>query len=306
MDKIRPFHLVSDYHPSGDQPEAIDKLIHGLDNGFQCQTLLGVTGSGKTFTMANIIQQYYRPALIISPNKILAAQLYSEMRAFFPDNAVEYFVSYYDYYQPEAYVPEHDLYIEKDASINEQLDRMRLAATSALMERNDVIIVASVSCIYGIGSPDEYRRRIFRVTKGDIWKRQDFARRLVDLLYERNEIDFAPGHFRMKGDTVEIYLAYSEQALRFEFFGDEVETIKLIDPVSSRTLQKMNEIFVFPAKHYLVDPDRFSLALRQIGQELDQAVNAFLGEGKLVEADRLKRRTSYDLELLRETTYCPG
>jgi len=300
------FHLVSDYEPQGDQPEAIAKLLKGISNGLKFQTLLGVTGSGKTFTMANVIQYYNRPTLIMSPNKTLAAQLYSEMKAFFPDNAVGFFVSYYDYYQPEAYVPEHDLYIEKDASINEQIDRLRLAATSALMERNDVIVVASVSCIYGIGSPEEYRKRIFHVSQGDTWKRQDFARRLVDLLYERNEIEFVPGHFRMKGDTVEIFPAYSEYALRIEFWGNEVESIKVIDPVSGKTLNKPQDIFIYPAKHYLVDQDQFDQALKNIEIELEKQVVHFMSQGKLVEADRIQRRTKYDLELLRETGYCSG
>jgi len=211
------FRLTSTYKPCGDQPQAIEKLIMGIERGYRYQTLVGVTGSGKTFTMANVIAAINRPTLIISHNKTLAAQLYSEMRAFFPENAVEYFVSYYDYYQPEAYVPEYDLYIEKDASINEYIDRLRLRATSALMERNDVVIVASVSCIYGIGSPREYEKRVLRVAVGSHFKRKDFAQRLVNLLYERNEIEFAPGVFRMKGDTVEVYPAYSENALRFEF-----------------------------------------------------------------------------------------
>jgi len=300
------FQLISNYQPQGDQPAAIEKLAKGISNKARFQTLLGVTGSGKTFTMANVINQFQRPTLIISPNKTLAAQLYSEMKAFFPYNAVEYFVSYYDYYQPEAYVPEHDLYIEKDASINEQIDRLRLSATSALMERNDVIVVASVSCIYGIGSPEEYRKRIFHVKVDDTWNREVFAHRLVDLLYERNEIEFTAGCFRMKGDTLEIFPAYSETALRFEFWGNQVECIKVIEPVSGKTLEKLPEIFIYPAKHYLVDRDQFDLALRNIELELQEQLKFFLSQGKLVEADRLERRTRYDLELLRETFYCSG
>jgi len=300
------FQLVSDYQPQGDQPTAIENLNQGISNQLRFQTLLGVTGSGKTFTMANVIQHYQRPTLIISPNKTLAAQLYSEMKAFFPNNAVEYFVSYYDYYQPEAYVPAHDLYIEKDASINEQIDRLRLSATSALMERNDVVVVASVSCIYGIGSPEEYRKRIFHVRNNDTWNRDEFAHRLVDLLYERNEIEFIPGCFRMKGDTIEIYPAYSETALRFEFWGNQVECIKIFEPVSGKTLNKIPEIFVYPAKHYLVDRDQFDLALGNIELELQEQLKDFLSHGKLVEADRLERRTRYDLEMLRETFYCSG
>lgn len=300
------FHLISPYKPCGDQPEAIERLVDGLFQGYRYQTLIGVTGSGKTFTMANVISQYNRPTLIISHNKTLAAQLYSEMRAFFPENAVEYFVSYYDYYQPEAYVPEHDLYIEKDASINEYIDRLRLRATSALMERNDVIIVASVSCIYGIGSPKEYARRIFHIRVGDVWKRKDFVRRLVDLLYERNEIEFAPGVFRMKGDTIEVYPAYSEEALRFEFFGDIVESIKVLHPVSGKILKRLDEVFVYPARHYLADQDIFEGALQGIEEELKERVTYFLSQGRLIEAERLERRTRYDLELLREMGYCPG
>ncbi|NLJ49580.1 MAG: excinuclease ABC subunit UvrB [Candidatus Atribacteria bacterium] len=300
------FQLVSDYQPRGDQPTAIEKLKKGISNQLRFQTLLGVTGSGKTFTMANVIQYYQRPTLIISPNKTLAAQLYSEMKAFFPNNAVEYFVSYYDYYQPEAYVPEHDLYIEKDASINEQIDRLRLSATSALMERNDVVVVASVSCIYGIGSPEEYRKRIFHVRIDDTWTRDTFAHRLVDLLYERNEIEFTPCCFRMKGDTIEIYPAYSETAIRFEFWGNRVESIKIFEPVSGKTLNKLPEIFVYPAKHYLVDRDQFDFALRNIELELQDQLKTFLSQGKLIEADRLEKRTRYDLEMLRATFYCSG
>ncbi len=302
----RDFQLVSPYKPCGDQPQAIERLVEGLKRGYRYQTLIGVTGSGKTFTMANAIACYNRPTLIISHNKTLAAQLYSEMRTFFPNNAVEYFVSYYDYYQPEAYVPEYDLYIEKDASINEYIDRLRLRATSALMERSDVVIVASVSCIYGIGSPKEYVRRVFHVRVGDTWKRKDFVRRLVDLLYERNEVEFAPGVFRMKGDTLEVYPAYSEEALRFEFFGDVVESIKVVHPVSGRVIERLGEVFIYPARHYLADQDIFECALLGIEEELRGRVEYFLSRGRLVEAERLERRTRYDLELLRETGYCPG
>ncbi|NSW76081.1 MAG: excinuclease ABC subunit UvrB [Candidatus Atribacteria bacterium] len=300
------FCLTSTYQPCGDQPQAIEKLVTGIEKGYRYQTLVGVTGSGKTFTMANVIAAINRPTLIISHNKTLAAQLYSEMRAFFPENAVEYFVSYYDYYQPEAYVPEYDLYIEKDASINEYIDRLRLRATSALMERNDVVIVASVSCIYGIGSPREYEKRVLRVEPGSCFKRSEFAKRLVDLLYERNEIEFVPGIFRMKGDTVEVYPAYSEHALRFEFFGDEVETIRVIDPVTGKTLERLREVFIYPAKHYLASEEIFDQALLGIEKEMEERVAYFLSQGRLVEAERLQRRTRYDLELLRETGYCPG
>lgn len=300
------FQLVSTYKPCGDQPQAIAKLVTGIESGCRYQTLVGVTGSGKTFTMANVIAAVNRPTLIISHNKTLAAQLYSEMRTSFPNNAVEYFVSYYDYYQPEAYVAEYDLYIEKDASINDYLDRLRLRATSALMERNDVIIVASVSCIYGIGSPQEYERRVLRIALGSHFKRNEFANRLVHLLYERNEIEFAPGVFRMKGDTVEVYPAYSDHALRFEFFGNEVESIRLIDPVTGKTMERLSEVFIYPAKHYLASEEVFEQALLGIEQEMEEQVAYFLSHKRLVEAERLQRRTRYDLELLRETGYCPG
>lgn len=300
------FQLISSYKPCGDQPQAIEQLTEGVERGYRYQTLIGVTGSGKTFTMANVIARLNRPTLIISHNKTLAAQLYSEMRAFFPNNAVEYFVSYYDYYQPEAYVPEYDLYIEKDASINEYIDRLRLRATSALLERNDVIIVASVSCLYGIGSPKEYEKRVLRVAVGSRFKRRDFAQRLVNLLYERNEIEFAPRAFRMKGDTIEVYPAYSEHALRFEFFGDEVETIRVIDPVTGKTVERLQEVFIYPAKHYLASEEIFEQALLGIEREMEERVAFFLSQGRLVEAERLERRTRYDLELLRETGYCPG
>ncbi|MDK2896328.1 MAG: excinuclease subunit [Candidatus Atribacteria bacterium] len=304
--KSGEFELSSSFSPQGDQPQAIEKLVDGLRRGYRYQTLIGVTGSGKTFTMANLIARFNRPALIISHNKTLAAQLYSEMKSFFPKNRVEYFVSYYDYYQPEAYVPEYDLFIEKDASVNQQLDRLRLSATSSLMERNDVIIVASVSCIYGIGSPQEYQKRVFHVRLGDRWDRRDFVHRLVELLYERNEIEFTPGRFRMKGDVVELFPAYNEPAIRFEFWGDQVDKIKTFDPVSGKSLQQLEEVFVYPAKHYLVDRDIFQQALRNIEREMTERVNYFLSQGKVVEAERLQRRTLYDLELLRETGYCAG
>lgn len=304
--KSGEFELSSSFSPQGDQPQAIEKLVDGLRRGYRYQTLIGVTGSGKTFTMANLIARFNRPALIISHNKTLAAQLYSEMKSFFPKNRVEYFVSYYDYYQPEAYVPEYDLFIEKDASVNQQLDRLRLSATSSLMERNDVIIVASVSCIYGIGSPQEYQKRVFHVRLGDRWDRRDFVHRLVELLYERNEIEFTPGRFRMKGDVVELFPAYNEPAIRFEFWGDQVDKIKTFDPVSGKSLQQLEEVFVYPAKHYLVDQDIFQQALRNIEREMTERVNYFLSQGKVVEAERLQRRTLYDLELLRETGYCAG
>lgn len=306
MKKEGSFALASLFSPCGDQPQAIRKLAQGYDAGMRSQTLLGVTGSGKTYTMANVIARLDRPTLVISHNKTLAAQLFSEMKVFFPDNSVQYFVSYYDYYQPEAYVPAHDLYIEKDASVNEQIERMRLAATSALMERNDVVVVSSVSCIYGIGSPDEYRRRIFRLRAGEKWDRNFFARRLVDLLYERNEIEPVPGSFRMKGDTVDIFPPYQERGIRVEFWGDEVESLKIFEPVSGKTTGSFQEGFIFPAKHYLVDPARFEVALGNIENELSARVEQLLSDGRLAEAERLERRTRYDLELLRETGYCAG
>ncbi len=306
LKKQGSFGLASIFSPCGDQPRAISKIIRGYNAGMRHQTLLGVTGSGKTYTMANVIAQLNQPTLIISHNKTLAAQLFSEMKIFFPENSVQYFVSYYDYYQPEAYVPAHDLYIEKDASVNEQIERMRLAATSALMERNDVVVVSSVSCIYGIGSPDEYRRRIFRLKVGEKWERKDFARRLVDLLYERNEIDPMSGSFRMKGDTIDIFPPYQERGIRVEFWGDEIESLKIFEPVSGKTTGSFQEGFIFPAKHYLVDPVRFEKAIRDIEKELTERVQELLSDGRLAEAERLERRTRYDLELLRETGYCTG
>ncbi len=303
---MKTFKLISQFKPCGDQPQAIQKIKTGFEKGYRYQTLIGVTGSGKTFTMANVIAVLGKPTLIISHNKTLAAQLYSEMRTFFPENAVEYFVSYYDYYQPEAYVPEYDLYIEKDASINEQIDRMRLKATSSLMERKDVIIVASVSCIYGIGSPAEYQKRVFHVKRGNLYSRDTFVRKLVDLLYERNEIEFKNGTFRIKGDTVELFPAYSDKALRFEFWGEELEAIKITDPVSGKTIQRLDEVFIYPAKHYLADQLIFEKALKNIEEEMEERVQYFLSQGRITEAERIKRRTLYDLELLRETGYCPG
>ncbi|HSV30920.1 MAG TPA: excinuclease ABC subunit UvrB [Atribacteraceae bacterium] len=306
MKREGQFRIKADYVPGGDQPAAIEKLADGFLSGALRQTLLGVTGSGKTFTMANLVARYNRPTLVISHNKTLAAQLFSEMRVFFPDNAVEYFVSYYDYYQPEAYVPSHDLYIEKDSSVNEQIDRMRLAATSALMERNDVVVVASVSCIYGIGSPKEYEKRIFHVNVGDIISREEFSQRLVDLLYDRDEVEFAPGRFRMRGDTVEVFPPYQEKGIRFTFWGNAVESIREFALVSGKTLTNYPQVYLFPAKHYLVDRTVFEKALQGITEELEEQIRFFLDRGRLTEAERLQRRTNYDLELLRETGYCAG
>jgi len=300
------FKLVSEFEPRGDQPQAIEQLVDGLGAGRPCQTLLGVTGSGKTFTMANVIARVQRPALVISHNKTLAAQLYSEFKQFFPDSAVAYFVSYYDYYQPEAYIPARDIYIEKDASINPDIDRLRLKATSALMSRRDVIVVASVSCIYGLGAPEDYERMVVSLRAGQEIERDDFLRALVDVQYERNDAGFGRGRFRVRGDSVEVQPAYEEFAYRIEFFGDEVERIQLINPVSGTVLGEERETFIYPAKHYVMPEDRIDSALGAIAAELTERLKELRGEGKLLEAQRLEARTKHDMEMLREVGYCPG
>ena len=303
MDK---FKLVSDYKPAGDQPQAIEELTKGLMENRRFQTLLGVTGSGKTFTMANVVANINRPTLVISHNKTLAAQLYSEFNGFFPENAVEYFVSYYDYYQPEAYVPQTDTYIEKDASINDEIDRLRLSATSSLMSRNDVLIVASVSCIYGLGSPSDYQELLVFLKKGDNVTRDDVLRRLVDIQYERNDIDFHRGKFRVRGDVVEVFPAYEETAIRIELFGDEVERIGEIDPITGNVLQEMDRLAIYPAKHFVTTQGKIDNAISSIREELDIQLKKFRGENKLLEAQRLESRTKYDIEMLREIGYCNG
>ena len=298
------FEIVSDFKMTGDQPQAVDKLVAGLNKGFRHQTLLGVTGSGKTFAMANVIAQMQRPTLVMCHNKTLAAQLSSEFREFFPNNAVEYFVSYYDYYQPEAYVPRTDTYIEKDIDINEEIDKLRHAATRALFERRDVLIVASVSCIYGLGDPEEYHRFAVRLKRGDRYERQKFLRRLVDMQYERNDIDFTRGKFRVRGDTLEIQPAYEELALRIEFFGDNIDRIVQIDPLTGELLTEMAAVDIYPARHFIASHDKLVRALENIEKELAERLIELKVQEKLLEAARLEARTHYDLEMLRETGYC--
>ncbi len=298
------FKIVSDFKMTGDQPQAVDKLVDGLGSGFNRQTLLGVTGSGKTFTMANVVERVQRPTLVICHNKTLAAQLASEFREFFPDNAVEYFVSYYDYYQPEAYVPRTDTYIEKEIDINEEIDKLRHAATKALFERRDVLIVASVSCIYSLGEPGEYRSFVVSLKRGESYGRQSLLRKLVDMQYERNDIDFTRGRFRVRGDTLEIQPSYEELALRIEFFGDEVDRIVQIDPLTGELLAELDVIDIYPAKHFVTSHDKLVLALESIKLELEERLADLKRQGKLLEAARLEQRTNYDLEMLREAGYC--
>lgn len=300
------FNLVSGYPPEGDQPHAIKKLVEGINNGYKYQTLLGVTGSGKTFTMANVIQKIQLPTLVISHNKTLAAQLCSEFRRFFPDNAVEYFVSYYDYYQPEAYIPRTDTYIEKDSSINEEIDRLRLSATSSLLERRDVIIVASVSCIYGLGSPKDYQELVLKISKNEICKRDKILERLINIHYERNDIDFHRGCFRVRGDVIEIFPSYLEYAFRVELWGDEIEAISEIDPLTGKAIKRRDKLMVYPAKHFVTTKDKLERAILSIEEELKQRLKYFKKEGKLLEAQRLEQRTKYDLEMLKEVGYCSG
>ncbi len=301
------FNLVADFAPQGDQPAAIAQLVGGVNEGRAQQVLLGVTGSGKTFTMANVIAAINRPTLVIAPNKTLAAQLYNEFKVLFPENAVRYFVSYYDYYQPEAYVPSTDTFIEKDASINDEIDKMRHSATKALLERNDVIIVASVSCIYGLGSPDAYFEMLVFLERGQRADRDQLLRKLVDIQYERNDYDFHRGTFRVRGDVVEIFPAYEEtRALRVEFFGDDVDRIAEIDPLRGRTLRHLDKVAVYPASHYVTRPDQLKSAVDAIRVELRERLQALRQEEKLLEAQRLEQRTLYDLELLEEMGFCPG
>jgi len=300
------FNLVSDYPPQGDQPHAIKKLVEGIRKGYKYQTLLGVTGSGKTFTMANVIQKVQLPTLVISHNKTLAAQLCSEFRRFFPDNAVEYFVSYYDYYQPEAYIPRTDTYIEKDSSINEEIDRLRLSATSSLLERKDIIIVASVSCIYGLGSPKDYQELVLKISKNKIFKRDNILERLINIHYERNDIDFHRGCFRVRGDVIEIFPSYLEYAFRIELWGEEIEVISQIDPLTGKVIERRDKIIIYPAKHFVTTQDKLKRAILSTEEELKERLKYFKKEGKLLEAQRLEQRTKYDLEMLREVGYCSG
>ena len=302
-----PYILHQPFEPAGDQPEAIAQLVEGIRDGLSFQTLLGVTGSGKTFTMANVIAQLGRPAIVMAPNKTLAAQLYSEFRDFLPENAVEYFVSYYDYYQPEAYVPRHDLYIEKETDINEEIERLRLAATTALISRRDVIIVASVSCIYGLGSPEEFGRGTVTMRVGELYRRNALIRQLVESQYQRNDLELRPGNFRVRGDTLEIMPAYEDkQSYRVAFFGDEVERITQFSPLTGEIFGEPDEVSIFPAKHYLTEGERLKEAIGDIEHELEERVALFKSEGKLIEAQRLEQRTRYDMEMLKEVGYCSG
>jgi len=299
-----PFKIVSDFKLTGDQPQAVDKLVEGLNKGYKQQTLLGVTGSGKTFTMANVAERVQKPTLVICHNKTLAAQLATEFKEYLPDNAVEYFVSYYDYYQPEAYIPSTDTYIEKDIDINEEIDKLRHAATRALLDRRDVLIVASVSCIYSLGEPEEYRSFVATIKKGEKCKRDKLARRLIDMQYERNDFDFTRSRFRIRGDTMEIQPSYDEIAVRIEFFGDEAERIVDIDPLTGELLAERDSVDIYPAKHFVTSHDKLMLAIDDIKVELEERLKELKDQGKLVEAARLEARTNYDVEMLREVGYC--
>ena len=300
------FKIVSDFEATGDQPEAVDRLVDGLEQGRQYQTLLGVTGSGKTFTMAKVVERLQRPALVIAHNKTLAAQLATEFKEFFPDNAIEYFVSYYDYYQPEAYVPRTDTYIEKDADVNEEIDKLRLAATRSLLTRRDVLIVASVSCIYGLGDPEDYYSFVAQVKVGEVRNRSQLVRHLVSMQYERNEMEVSRGKFRIRGDTLEIMPAYEEIAVRIQFWGDEVERIVEIDPLTGEILSQREEMEIYPAKHFVTSREKLDMALVDIEVELGERLEDFRARGKALEAARLESRTNYDLEMMRETGFCSG
>ena len=300
------FKIVSDFHLTGDQPQAVEKLVQGLERGYREQTLVGVTGSGKTFTMANVIERVQRPTLVLSHNKTLAAQLATEFREFFPESAVEYFVSYYDYYQPEAYIPSTDTYIEKETDINEEIDKMRHAATRALFERRDVVIVASVSCIYSLGAPEEYHSFALTVKKGGSYNRDKLVRRLVDMQYVRDDFELTRGKFRIRGDTLEIQPAYEEMALRIEFWGDEIDRIVEIDPLTGELLAQPSQVDIYPAKHFVTPHDKLMAAIEDIGEELRERLEALKSQGKLLEAQRLEARTNYDIEMLQEVGYCTG
>jgi excinuclease ABC subunit B len=302
-----PFQLFQPFPPAGDQPTAIAELVEGVQDGLACQTLLGVTGSGKTFTMANVIARLGRPAIVFAPNKTLAAQLYSEFRDFFPKNAVEYFVSYYDYYQPEAYVPQRDLFIEKDSAINEQIEQLRLSCTKSLLERRDVVIVASVSAIYGIGNPSDYHQMVMTLRVGDTLGQRDLIAQLVRMQYARNELEFTRGHFRVRGDTIDVFPAeHSELALRIELFDDEIDGMALFDPLTGAVRQKLARFTVYPSSHYVTPRERVVAAIETIKEELRQRVGEFVRDGKLVEAQRLEQRTRFDLEMLQEVGHCKG
>jgi len=300
------FDLVSEFKPTGDQPEAIRQLLKGYESGKVFQTLEGVTGSGKTFTMANVIAELGKPALVISHNKTLAAQLYSELKEFFPNNAVEYFVSYYDYYQPEAYIPHTDTFIEKDASINQEIERLRLAATDALINRDDVLIVASVSCIYGLGSPEDYRAMMLSMRVGEEFSREDLMRRLVDVQYTRNDLATLPGTFRARGDTLDIFPSYSKEGVRIELFGDTIESLRRIDPLTGKTIQTIDHLSISPAKHFVMPVEKIVPAIERILNEMEARVSELEKQNKLLEAQRIRMRTTYDMEMLREVGYCSG
>ncbi len=300
------FRLVSPFTPQGDQPEAIQQLIGGYNKGMRCQTLLGVTGSGKTFTMANVIKALAKPTLVMTHNKTLAAQLYSEFKSFFPENATGYFVSYYDYYQPEAYIPQRDIYIEKEATINQEIDRLRLAATCALMSRRDVIIVASVSCIYGLGSPEDYQEMYVHLCKGDSIERNKLLKKLVNIQYERNDIQFVRGSLRVRGDVIEVFPAYEEFAYRIELFGDEVDRISIIQPATGNTVREVTEVSIYPAKHFVMPEGKIERVIQSIEYELNDRLKELRSKEKFLEAQRLEARTRYDMEMLREVGYCHG
>ena len=300
------FQIASDFQMTGDQPGAVERLAQGVKDGAVQQSLMGVTGSGKTFTMANIIQEVQRPTLVMAHNKTLAAQLATEFKEFFPQNAVEYFVSYYDYYQPEAYVPRTDTYVEKDASINEELDKLRLSATTSLLTRRDVLIVASVSCIYGLGDPQDYFNLVAQVRVGEIRDRSRLLRQLIDMQYERNDMELSRGKFRVRGDTLELVPAYEEVAMRIQFFGDEVERIVTLDPLTGEMLGQQQEVAIYPAKHFVTSKEKLALACADIRDELSERLAELKREEKVLEAARLESRTHYDLEMLQETGFCAG
>ena len=301
------FQVISDYQPSGDQPEAIDTLAAGLENGIEEQVLLGVTGSGKTYTMAKVIERLQRPTLVLAHNKTLAAQLCAEFREFFPNNAVEYFVSYYDYYQPEAYIPHTDTFIEKDASINDEIERLRHSATSSLFERRDVIVVASVSCIYGLGDPIDYANMVISLRPGQKRDPDELMRKLIDIRYERNDIAFERNMFRVRGDTIDIWPAYaSDHAVRIEFFGDEVDRISDINIVTGAPIRTLNHVAIYPASHYVTTKEKMSRAIEEIRRECDEREAWFKANGKLIEAQRIRQRTEYDIEMMQELGYCSG
>ncbi|MCK4530240.1 MAG: excinuclease ABC subunit UvrB, partial [Candidatus Marinimicrobia bacterium] len=302
----KKFKVHSSFEPSGDQPQAIKSLVEGIQNGDNFQTLLGITGSGKTYTMAKVIEQVQRPTLIISHNKTLAAQLYGEFKAFFPDNAVEYFISYYDYYQPEAYIATTDTYIEKDSDINDEIEKLRLKTTSSLLGRRDTIVIASVSCIFGLGSPEDYEKQIIVLHKGDTITRKELFKRLVFIHYSRNDMSFSRSTFRVRGDSIEIYLAYADDAIRLEFWGDEIEKISMIEPLTGKVLKTLDFAVIYPARHFITDSEKVKLAMNNIKQELKERLNDLRQNGKLLEAQRLEQRTNYDIEMIQELGYCSG